>query len=306
MGSRKPAPKASAKAAPLAAQQQAAKVAEAEEKIKGISIASLLVNTANLRSQLATKLDEIAVAVQEKYGQLTSLDTVILDRTATVKRLLGIENEAIELDEALHAARQELEDLKEQQEANIAAEAERAAAVVEAAKRKAETDAYEEKKRQTAIKDKFDQEVAAAKIQETVRKEAVERSIAIKTEELTRIEGNLDIQKRIDTAVAAAVAAVEATTAEKIRKETEALKAMVAEATRLKNEAASELSATKKMLESKQADYETLSKRLDNALDKVGEIAGGAVNSAGIERAQAKELVQTVAANVGSPTPPRR
>jgi hypothetical protein len=174
------------KAAPIAAAKQAEVIQAASERVKGLSIDTVLETAAALRSSLNKKVDEIAQVTQSKLGDVAALDIVIAERKSTISRLAGIdaELEGYEAKKAdLEAELTDLEVKKVDLERQLADEDTARAARIKreeeliALSRKQEKEAYDYNiaKARRDLEDAFRADLEKRKREETLRREDWER-----------------------------------------------------------------------------------------------------------------------------------
>lgn len=282
-----------------------AATAQAEEKTRSLTIASIMGDITSLKARANDKLDDIQNELMSAYKTYQDVSLAVDSKRRELSNLLGSAELVLDVDAKIAELTDELGKLEAELEAKKA-EAVTAEAKLEESRVAAQKEwDYTEAQRRREITDTFDREMVESRRQEAFRKEDVERAISILTTQKATLEADTNVAARIAAAQAAgeAKAKQEAATAAAIQQEKWA--AERAKSYQELAELRAKVGANDLLLGAKDREIAELREQLRNAMASVTSIATSATTSANAEKKSATELVQTVASQAPA-TSPRR
>lgn len=282
-----------------------AATAQAEEKTRSLTIASIMGDITSLKARANDKLDDIQNELMSAYKTYQDVSLAVDSKRRELSNLLGSAELVLDVDAKIAELTDELGKLEAELEAKKA-EAVTAEAKLEEGRVAAQKEwDYTEAQRRREITDTFDREMVESRRQEAFRKEDVERAISILTTQKATLEADTNVAARIAAAQAAgeAKAKQEAATAAAIQQEKWA--AERAKSYQELAELRAKVGANDLLLGAKDREIAELREQLRNAMASVTSIATSATTSANAEKKSATELVQTVASQAPA-TSPRR
>lgn len=292
------------KTAPIAAAKQAEAIQAASDRVKGLSIDTVLENSAQLRSSVTKKIDEIAQVVQSKLGEVAALDVIIGERKATIARLAGIdaelegyeakkaelEAELTDLEVKKVALEQQLADEDAARAARIKAEE---AAIALSRKQEKELYEYNTAKARRDLEDAFRADLEKRKREEAIRREDWDRLVTREKAEHESLMASGDIEK-IKTEMEASFAARLSQELLTLRRELEdKAKDAARLATSQLSDAKSQLESANTQLKAANLELERLRAANEAAAARIENIATKAVDNAASREGFANRVVET-------------